>query len=221
MHPQTHLVKMPDTIDLKVAPLAEPLAIALHGLHRAGIHEGCSGVNAVAIIGAGPIGILAALAAKHFGVEPILIDIIDDRLDYSRTLSVKYTVNSAKADAVKYISEVTNGEMANAVLEMSGANAGIRNALDYASYCAKIALTGWPTGETALPTSNVTLKEIQILGARTATTELEEAVKLIAGGHVRAEAVLSKTVPFDQLPEAIREQSEHPEKYLKISALND
>lgn len=217
-HPANMLLPIPESISLTLAPLAEPLAIALHGLHQAGIGKDSANVEHVAIVGAGPIGMLAAMSAMHFGVKPIMVDILDARLDYARELGVPFTVNSMKEDAVARIREITGGG-AKAVLEMSGARPAIRSTLEYASYCANIAMTGWPTGDTELPTSLITLKELTIRGARTATFELAEALELISGGFVDVSKVLSKTVSFEELPEAIQDQYEHPDRYLKISAL--
>ena len=220
VHPDHLLIHLPDEIDLKLAPLAEPLAIALHGLHQARIFEGNpAGVPYAVIIGAGPIGLLAAMCAMQYGVSPILIDILDSRLEYAASLGIPYTVNSRSVDSIKAVSEITGGTMARAVLEMSGATQAITNTLSYASYCGVIAYTGWPGSSSSLDTTLITLKELTLQGARTATTELQEALSLIRSGRIDVSAVLTKTVTFDELPEALRDQSEHPEKYLKISAL--
>ena len=220
-YPENMLVKLPPTIDIASAPVAESLAIALHGLHRAGIHDNCSGINHVVIIGAGPIGILAALSAMHYGVTPVLLDLVDNRLDYASGLGIPYVANPMHENVTDKIKQITNGTMANAVLEMSGSNSAIRSSLEYASYRGTIAYTGWPSKETTMDTSLITLKELKIVGARTATTELEEAVQLISGKHIDPHAVISKIVPFSELPEAFHDQYEHPERYLKILAVCD
>lgn len=214
-HPSHLLHKVPEEIPLELSPLAEPLTIALHGLHRCAVKAG----EHIAIIGAGPIGLLAAMAALHYGAAPILIDIVEERLSLARELGVQYTIHAKEEDVLARISDITGGRMAEAVLEMSGSNEGIRNTLLYSSYCARIALTGWPSGETALPTSLITRKELDIRGARTSAGEFAEALELIASGKVNARAVLSDTVAFEDLPRAMQDQSDFPSKYLKITAL--
>lgn len=72
-HPADMLWKLPDDMPWDIAPMAEPLTIALHGIHRGGLKAG----EHVAIIGAGPIGLLAAMSAIAYGAEPILIDLED------------------------------------------------------------------------------------------------------------------------------------------------
>jgi threonine dehydrogenase-like Zn-dependent dehydrogenase len=88
-HPDNLLHKLPDNISLELAPLAEPLTIALHGLHRAQTKKG----EHIAIIGAGPIGLLAGMAALQYGAIPIIIDIMDERLELAKSQGIKHVIN--------------------------------------------------------------------------------------------------------------------------------
>ena len=76
-HPADLLVKIPDDMAWEDAALAEPLTISLHCIHRLRLKAG----EHIAIFGAGPIGLLAAMAAIAYGAEPILIDLVEGRLD--------------------------------------------------------------------------------------------------------------------------------------------
>ncbi len=215
VHPSHLLHKVPKDLPWELVPIIEPLVIALHGLHTAKIKAG----EHIAIIGAGPIGLLAAMTALQYGAIPILIDIIDGRLKLAKSLNIKYTLNPNTDDVVSAIAQITNGRMAEVVLEMSGSHHGIQNALDYASYCGRISFTGWPTGETSLNTSLITKKELNICGSRTGTNEFIEAIELISKEKINAQAILSLVISFDELPSAIANQSKSPDSYLKIVAL--
>lgn len=217
LHPDFMLVPVPDSVPWELAPLSEPLTISLHGLHRAKVQAG----QHVAINGCGAIGLLAALAAMAYGAIPIIIDPVEERLAYARSLGVEHTICIPKQDSVETIRELTNGRMAEVVLEMSGANAAIRQTLDMVSHAGKIVLTGWPKGETSLPTNIITTKELDVLGGRDSAGEFEEALELIRSGKVNARAVLSKVIKIDEVPEAVRELSDYPGRYLKINALVD
>lgn len=81
-HPADMLWKLPERMPWELAPMAEPLTIALHGIHRGRLKAG----EHVAIIGAGPIGILAAMSALAYGAEPIMIDLVDERLQEAKDL---------------------------------------------------------------------------------------------------------------------------------------
>ena len=174
-HPADMLIKIPDDMPWEYAPLAEPLTIALHGLHRLGVKAG----EHIAISGAGPIGLLAAMAAIYYGAEPILIDLLEERLEVARQFGVKQTVNLTRQDLQVAILEYTNGQLAQCAMEVSGSESAIRSTLDIVSNAGRIVLTGWPKQETPIPTDVITKKELDIRGARTSAREFEEAVDII------------------------------------------
>ena len=217
LHPDFMLVPIPDDMPWEIAPLSEPLTISLHGLHRAKVSAG----QHVVINGCGAIGLLAALGAMAYGAIPIIIDPVAERLEYAKSLGVEHTICIPGEDSIAKIRELTNGRMAEVVLEMSGAGSAIRQSLDMVSYAGKIVLTGWPKSETSLPTNLITTKEIDVIGGRNSAKEFEEALELIESGKVNARAVLSKVITMDEVPEAVRELSDYPGRYLKINALVD
>ena len=215
VHPADMLWKLPKDMPWELAPIAEPLTIALHGIHRGGLKAG----EHVAIIGAGPIGILAAMAAIAYGAHPIMIDLVDERLEAARKLGVRYTVNSGREDTAAKVSEYTGGRMAELVMECSGANPAVRSALDLVSNAGRITLTGWPKKETPLPTDVITKKEVDIRGARTSAKEFEEAIDLIHTGKVDARKILTKVVTIKEAPGTIIDIEKNPGDYMKVNVV--
>lgn len=110
-HPADMLVKMPEGMDWVLAAMAEPLTISLHGVHRGGLKAG----EFCAIYGAGPIGLLAAMVAEAYGAHAILIDVVQERLDFGKELGVEYIINSANEDPVAAVAKITDGTMAQLV----------------------------------------------------------------------------------------------------------
>lgn len=214
-HPADMLVKVPEDMPWDIIPLAEPLTIALHGLHRLGLKAG----EHIAISGAGPIGLLAAMAAIHYGAEPILIDLVEERLEFAKTLGVKYVVNLKTDDLLEKIKEYTNGRLCECVMEASGANAAIRSALDIVCHAGRVAFTGWPKKETPIPTDMITRKEIDIRGARTSAGEFEEAIDLIYNDKVDVRKILTKVITIDEGPEILRDIEKNPGDYMKVNVL--
>ncbi|MBQ4430326.1 MAG: zinc-binding dehydrogenase, partial [Synergistaceae bacterium] len=213
-HPASMLVKIPDGMTWEQAAMAEPLTISLHGIHRAQLKAG----EYCAVIGAGPIGLAAAMAAQAYGAHGILIDIVQERLDFAKnSVGIEYIINSAKEDAAARIREITNGDMAQVVVECSGANPAIRSALvDYVSHAGRITLTGWPKKETSLPTDLITKKEVDIRGGRNSAGEFEEALDLIHTRRVDMEKMLTKTVTADEAPATIVDIEKNPGNYMKV-----
>ena len=215
-HPADMLIPLPDSVPWDIAPIAEPLVIALHGLHRGALKAG----EHVAIIGAGPIGLLAAMAAKALGATPILLDVVDARLEFARNCGIPFTINTLREDAAARIAEITGGRMAELVCECSGANAAIRSTLELVSSAGRITLTGWPAGETPLPTAVITRKEVDIRGARTAMThEFADSLAMIANGSVDVRKILTKTISIDEAPATIADIEKNPGNNMKVNIL--
>ena len=214
-HPVSMLLKVPEDMPWEVIPIAEPLTIALHGLHRARLTRG----EHIAINGAGTIGLLAAMCALHYGAVPIVIDPIKARLEKARELGVSLTIHLGEENLEQKIREYTNGRMAEVVLEASGANSAIRHTLDIVSYAGRIVLTGWPKSETAIPTGDVTKKEVDIRGGRTSAGEFPEAIQLIYEKKINVKAILTKLVSLEEAADTIVDIEKNPENYLKVNVL--
>lgn len=211
-HPVDMLMKIPDEMDFVLAAMAEPLTISLHGIHRGGLKSG----EFCAIYGAGPIGLLAGMAAEAYGAHVIMIDLVQERLDFAKSVGIEYIINSANEDVVSKVSEITNGNMAHLVMECTGANACIRGCLDIVCNAGRITFTGWPKNETSIPTDMITKKEVDIRGARTSAGEFEEAVELICSGKVDVKKILTKVVSMDKAADTILDIEKNPANYMKV-----
>ena len=212
-YPVKKLVKVNNDLKWEALAIAEPLTISLHAIHRVNVQPG----EHFTVIGAGAIGLMAALAAMHFyGAIPILVDVVDGRLKLAREMGIDHTVNSMNDDAVEYISKVTNGRMSECVMEASGAAPAIADALKYAAYTGRIARTGWPKGDTTTNSALITRKELVVLGSRNSAGEFEEALSILESGKLDLSRLITKVVPFDELPKALEELAAHPSEFLKI-----
>ena len=214
-HPRHLLHKVPENIPWHLVPMAEPLVIGMHAVKQAETKPG----EHVVVTGAGQIGLLAAQYALTLGAIPIVVDPVDERLALARSLGITHTLNPTKCDAVAEILSITEGRLAEAVIECSGAAPAIRGAVDYVSYAGHIALVGWPKGDVPMPTALFTKKELTIRGSRNSVGQFPESLRLIAEGKVNVEALLTKTVSMDETPATVADIAEHPDKYLKVTCV--
>lgn len=211
-HPADMLVKIPEGMTWEEAAMAEPLTISLHGIHRGGLKEG----DFCAIIGAGPIGLAAGMAAQAYGAHAILLDLVQERLEFAKTFGIEHVIRPDKEDVKERIRQITGGMMAQQVMECSGANAAVRNTLEYVSNAGRITLTGWPKKETSLPTDLITRKEVDIRGARTSAGEFQEALELIRTKSVDMKRILTRVVSLEEAPEEVRRIEKNPGDYMKV-----
>lgn len=214
-HPRHLLHKVPDSIPWNLVPMAEPLVISMHAVKQSETKTG----EHVVIFGAGQIGLLAAQYALTIGAIPIVVDPVDERLALARSLGITHTVTPVSSDALESIKTITNGRMAEVVIEASGAAPAIRNAIDYVAYAGRISLVGWPKNDIALPTALITKKELTIRGSRNSVGQFPESLRLIAEGKINVAALLTKSVTIDETPATVVDIAEHPERYLKVTCL--
>jgi L-iditol 2-dehydrogenase len=139
-----NLVFLPESVSFEEAAMAEPAAVSIHALSRAGIVLG----DTVAIFGAGPIGLLAAQIAKGWGADKVILaDIDETKLNFAQELGFSHTVNSKNQDPAEYIHSVTGGKGADLVLEAAGVPATLEAGVRSARPFGKMVLMGNPLGK--------------------------------------------------------------------------
>lgn len=210
-HPDHLVVNVPKDMPWHHVPLAEPLSISLHGIHRGALTKG----EHIAISGAGAIGLMAALVALHYEAIPIVIDPLESRREFAKSLGIPYTLDTDD-NLEKSIRDITDGRMAEVVMEASGAASAIRSTLDLVSHAGRIVLTGWPNQEIPLPTEVITRKELDVRGARTSVGNFEEAIDLIYRDILPVDSIITESVDIQEIPRMIKELDQHPEQYLKV-----
>lgn len=211
-HPLQLIYRLPEGFPDEDAVMVEPLSIALHALHRLRVKEG----EHVAIFGGGQIGNLSAQGVLTMGAIPILIDLLDERLEIARGVGIRNTLNPKRDDIAERIKEITNGRMAECVVEATGALSAIRSSIEVSAYTGRIALVGWPNQEVSLPTALITRKELDIYGSRNSVGEFPKAIELISSKKVNVKPLISKVVSLEEIPEYVKMLAETPERFLKV-----
>lgn len=214
-HPIGYLHRMPEGMSWEKAAMVEPLSIAVHATRRARL----CGSEFVAVSGAGTIGLLNALACKAYGAKPILMDVIPARLEFARKMGIEHLVDVSSGDGVRQVAEWTNGEMAPVVLECSGAQSAINNALELASNSGRICIVGWASGAIQFNQPRLIRKELNIFGCRNSLNAFPECIDLIHRGAVDVLALATLRHSLAELMRGFKDLAEHPEKYLKILAV--
>lgn len=211
-HPVKYLHKLPKDMLWEDAAMIEPLSISLHGVHRTAVR----GSEFVAISGAGTIGLLAALVCMAYGAKPIIMDVMPERLALAKKIGIKYCINPAKEDSISLVKEITNGEMAPVVLECSGSQSGINNALELASNSGRIALIGWAKGVIDFNQPRVLRKELNIFGSRCSYNEFPECIDLIYNKRVDVKPLVTVRHSLEEVRQGIVDLANTPEKFIKI-----
>ncbi|DBA87810.1 TPA: hypothetical protein ACH3X1_004809 [Trebouxia sp. C0004] len=97
-HPADFCFKMPDSLSYEQGAMVEPLSNAVHACRRGGVGPG----KKVAILGAGPIGLMVLAAAKAFSASSVAItDIRPDNLPVAKQLGAKHALDQSKATSAR------------------------------------------------------------------------------------------------------------------------
>src|SRR6476469_9159126 len=167
---QDQIRMLPDTLPLSRAVLAEPLAVGLHALNRAG---GVAGAK-VLVGGSGPIGILAAGAAKAAGASEVwTTDMLDHPLAVTRKIGVDHTVRVG--------AESLPDQYFDVAIEASGASVAIAPTLAAVRRRGIVVQLGmFPPGPRPAELSGLVAKEIDYRGAFRFDTEFDDSIALLA-----------------------------------------
>jgi L-idonate 5-dehydrogenase len=193
-------VKVPAALPLAAAALAEPLAVALHAVARAGDLAG----RHVALFGAGPIGLLCLLAARLGGAGAVtVVDVAEAPLAFARGLGADVVVDVSGGDAP--LLELAVARPIDVAFEASGTAAGLASAIRAVRRGGTVVQVGnLPGGEIAVPANAIMAKELDIKGTFRFGEEFHRAVELIVAGKVDVMKLVTAERPLRAAPEAFR-----------------
>ncbi|MCM3342763.1 L-threonine 3-dehydrogenase [Paenibacillus sp. MER TA 81-3] len=142
----SNIIQNDPMLPFDIACLQDPLGNAV----QAALSGDVVG-KSVAVIGVGPIGLMAIAVAKACGSGSVYaVDINPYRLAMAKSMGADVVINSREVPMAQALMEATNGEGVEVVLEMSGHPDAIRDALKAAAMAGRVSLLGIPTQEVPL-----------------------------------------------------------------------
>ncbi len=158
--PAFNTIPLPDSVSYDVAAILDPLGNAVH----TALSFDLVGED-VLITGAGPIGIMAALVARHVGARHIVLtDINDYRLKLAESMTDVTTVNVATQDLGDVMSKLGMTEGFDVGMEMSGVPSAFQSMIDNMIMGGKIALLGFSSDKTDVDLQKIIFKALTIKG---------------------------------------------------------
>ena len=204
---ESQCVPIADHLPFTVAACAEPLAVCLHAVRRAGDLLG----KHVLITGAGPIGLMTLLAARFSGAASVAVtDMTDEPLAMAAQLGAAETINVSRA--------AVTSEDFDVAIEASGSVV----ALDTCIYQVRrggrvVQLGSLPMqADVALRLPGIMSREIDLVGSFRFYEEYALAVKLLESGRIDVAPLLSASLSLDQANEAFRLASDRTRSF-KVS----
>lgn len=188
-------------LPFEIACLQDPLGNAVQTVLSGDIVG-----KSVAVVGVGPIGLMAIAVAKACGSGKIFaIDINSYRLEMAKTMGADVIINSSEESVIEAIMEATQGEGAEVILEMSGHPQAIRDALKAAAPAARVSLLGIPTKEVSIDLAeDIIFKGLQVHGitGRRMYDTWYQVKGLLESGRIDLTPLITHYFTLDQYEEA-------------------
>ncbi|MFC7440697.1 alcohol dehydrogenase family protein [Laceyella putida] len=160
----------------------------------------------VAVIGCGPVGIMAVQSAFALGASRVFaVDLVKERTELAAQLGA-IPVPSKEMNAVSKINEWTNGEGADVVIEAVGGPATLKLAFELARGGGRISAVGVTAEDTfAYPLMSSLTKDVTFrIGLANIHRDIDATLALVQGGRIDPTVVVSHRLPLEQAPEGYR-----------------
>lgn len=191
---------IPASVDYLSATLAEPLACVINGQEAMQIRLG----DTVAVIGAGPIGIMHAELARSRGAGKVfLINRSMPRLDKARSLGYDAYISSQQGDAVQQVLELTGGMGANVVIVTAGSEAAMQMGLAMTGKMGKVCFfAGLPKDkpQVTIDANFLHYRQITVYGTfSSAPRHNALAIEMIRSGKLNVDYLLTHAVSLQHI----------------------
>ena len=186
------------TLAFEQLALVETLAIGCHAVNRGNPAPG----ESLLVIGAGSIGLSVIEFAKISGATTIVMDLSESRLEFCKsTMGVEHTI-IAKGDGteLEQLKALTNGSMALVVVDATGSNKSMANALNYCAFAGRLVFVGIITQEISFPHPLMHRRELTLLASRNALgSDFVRIIKLIEEGQIDTRPWISHRADFEEM----------------------
>ena len=197
--PANRLHAIPDELDDVTAALIEPLSTPVHAARIAGEVAG----KAVAIIGAGTIGLLlVAVLRAHDARRIVVTDMLPSKRQRALAFGADAVVDAASTDVDEQV-RTALGESADVVFDCVAVESTVQTSVNLASKGGTVVIVGVPSQDVTVPLAIIQDHQIRIQGSATYLAEdYDESIKLLRDGKVRPADIVTATRPLDAIAEA-------------------
>lgn len=189
--PRTSLLSLPQSLPVRLAALAEPLACALHGLDRAAVQAG----ERVLIYGGGSLGLFLALAARERGAVPVVLDPDSEKLEKSRMFREQIDVPGVAhpGEAKDWFDAAFNAAPVPATLS------GLLKLRPGGRFCLFSNVPGLPESALSL-VSGLHYRELQLTGSYGCTRrDMGAAIAMLDRHKEKLAFLVERTITMEQV----------------------
>jgi L-iditol 2-dehydrogenase len=223
--PVWNLVMGDQSLRYEEMAMAEPAAVSIHALARAGVELG----DNVAIFGAGAIGLMLAGFAKAWGAgRVILLDIEPAKINFARSIGFTDAVNNAEKGWEEKAAALTGGKGADIAVEGAGVPPALAGSLRVAKPLGKVVLMGNPVGDMPLSQHDyweILRKQLTVLGTWNSSytqkkNDWQTALSMMASGRIDVTKFITHRFLLSEADKAfsiIRDKTEFSNRVMFIN----
>lgn len=194
--PAVNVWKNPKDMPYDVASVQEPMGNAVHTV-LAGDVAG----KTVAVIGCGPIGIMAVGVAKAAGASQVIaIDLNEYRLDLATKMGATTVINAKENNPVDLVMELTDGNGVDVICEMSGHPIAMNQGFKMVTNGGRVSILSLPVRPVELDiTNDIVFKGVTVQGitGRKMYTTWQQVSRLLKSGQVDLKPMITHHFPLE------------------------
>ena len=187
--PVGQLLPLPDSVDDAMGAMVEPGGNAMRAVRAAGVAPG----ERLLVLGAGTIGLLAAMFAQAEGAEVHLMGRSPRSLDFTRSLGFDHTWS---VDALPDLAW-------DGVIDASNSPELPARAVELVEPGRNVALIGLAGVPSTVDTRRIALRDVTVVGILGASAGLQAAIDAFASGAVDPRPLIGATVPLEGVADVL------------------
>lgn len=200
--PASNVMRL-DGISPQVGAIMDPIGNAVHTVLEGGSLAG----SAVMVVGCGPIGCFAVGVARAAGASIVMAsDLNPTRREIARKMGAHAVMDPAAENVIARVNQVTSGDGADVVCEMSGHPSGHAQAFAVARPGGRVNMLGTPSRKTEVDfAADVIFKGLTIYGVtgRRMYDTWQQMGRIIRAGQFDPSPVITHRFPLERMADAI------------------
>lgn len=193
--PQHICYKLPPGLPFEHAAMIEAVSVAVHAANRAPVTLGDTAV----VVGSGMIGLLVVQAIRLAGCSQVIaVDLDAGRLEKAKLLGADVGLKADEVDVPAEVRKLTDGRGADIVLEVVGATATIKTAIESTRKGGSITLIGNLAPNVEMPLQSIVTRELSVYGSCASNGEYPACIDLLASGAIRVEDMITATASLSE-----------------------
>lgn len=194
--PAENVHKLPGGVSYEAGSFTEPLACAVHAIKRGGMKPG----DNVAVVGAGPIGLLTMQAALACGAAQVVVfEMTPERAALAEKLGASAVIDPSAGNAGKTMAGLTDGLRADVSFECAGPAPALLLANEVCGKGGVIVEVGFMAGKCEFPFQDLFLREKSIVTSQGYVDEFPAALALMANGRVQCEPMITAKIFLEEV----------------------